>query len=358
MSNLKKVAEKAKVSPITVSRVINSPEMVSKKTIEKVKRAMEELNYSINPAAQALAANRTNVIDVYVPSHIELEDLYVMQLISGISEVCNRNMYSFLITGNRKQTNACDGYIVTGVHEDELDEMIRHAEEQGRAITLFGHTDRADVNYVDIDNTYGAQMMVEYLIEQGHTEIGLLNIKEEKVSNHTAEREKGYKQALEAHGLSVQKDRIFYAENNVQSAYEAAMKILKHSNATAFFCTTDILALGLIQACGEMGISVPEQLSVGGFDGFGYQNVTWPHITTVKQPIFQIGQRLATLLIEQLKSKKNEEAHEIVKPVFLKGGTVKKKGRENNDRAGKNMGKQSGDSSSERFAGGHRNSFG
>lgn len=325
MSNLKAVAEKAGVSPITVSRVINSPEIVSEKTIAKVKKAMDELGYSMNPAAQALAANRTNVVDVYVPGDCEMEDLYVMQLISGISDICSKNMYSFLITREKKAENACDGYIITGVHEDELDEIITFAREREKAITLFGHTSRRDVDYVDVDNRLGAKLMVEYLIKKGHTEIGILNIKEEKMSNHTKERQKGYMLAMEEHGLPVREEYFKWAGNTVQSARKEAISFLKKSSATAFFCTTDILALGMSRACDELKIRIPEDLSIGGFDGFGYQNMTWPHITTVKQPIFSAGQKLAVSLLEQLKNKRTEPVQEFIEPVFLEGGSVRKK---------------------------------
>lgn len=323
MSSLKQVAERAKVSPITVSRVVNSPELVSPKTIEKVQRAMKELNYSINPAAQALAAKRTNVIDVYVPKHIGLEDFYVMQLISGISDVCSRNMYSFLIIRDINSDNACDGYIVTGVYDEELDEIASYAKSKKRGLTLFGRTERNDIDYIAVDNFSGAKNMVSYLIDQGHQKIGVLNISEKKISEHSRERFEGYCSALAEHGLEVAEDYIFRAENNVAAAYNESKKFLKNTDATAFFCTSDVLAIGMMNACSDLGISIPDDLSIDGFDGFGYQNMTLPHITTIKQPIFKIGQMLAESLLGQLKNKNHQAVKEVVEPLFLQGGTVR-----------------------------------
>ena len=112
MSTLKDVARKAQVSPITVSRVINTPEKVKAETCERV---LSSLQYIPNVAAKNLVAKRSGIIDVFVPESIDLSNPFVMHFIAGISNVLSRRMYSFLILRDRSREHFCDGYIVTGL---------------------------------------------------------------------------------------------------------------------------------------------------------------------------------------------------------------------------------------------------
>ena len=115
MSTLKDVAQRAGVSSITVSRVINTPELVKEKTKDKVMLAMAELKYVPNAAAKSLAVNRTGLIDVFIPSDIDLNNPFVMHFIAGISNALSKRMYPFLILRDKKKEHLCDGYIVTGL---------------------------------------------------------------------------------------------------------------------------------------------------------------------------------------------------------------------------------------------------
>lgn len=324
MAGIRDVAKRANVSAITVSRVINSPEIVSQETIDKVTKVMKELNYSINPVARALATNKTNVISVYIPKHIDINNLYVMELISGISEVCSTNLYSMLIVRKKNAKALCDGYILTGIHEDEMAEMIEFATEKDRKFVLFGNTEKADVDYIDADNFRGAEQMVMHLIENGHKKIGMIKLKQTKVSRYGNARYEGYLSALKTNGLNVDPTNVFEAENTVDASFEMAKEMLNKTDVTAFFCATDVLAMGLMRACQHLNISIPEQISIGSFDGFGHQNMMIPHITTMKQPIFEIGKKLATTLLNKLKDEKMASVKAYQKCEFIPGGTVKK----------------------------------
>lgn len=321
-SSMNDVAKKAKVSPITVSRVINSPEIVSIKTINKVTQAMKELNYVINPAAKALATNKTNVISVYVPVHIDFHNLYVMELITGISEVCSKNIYSFLITRDIKEDIMCDGYIITGVHEEEHSDFLQIVKSYEREAVFFGKTKQKGVDSIQVDNYAGAKEMVQYLIENGHRKIGMFNILEDRISDYAEDRYSGYIAALNENGVS-RDDCVFYAENTIDASYEKAIAFLKTTDVTAFFCATDILAMGLLRACSDLKISIPEDLSIGGFDGFGYQNMTVPHITTMQQPIYKVGKLLAETLIDRIKGKIQKKQLLCEKALFLDGDSIK-----------------------------------
>ena len=123
MATLKEVAELTGVAPITVSRVVNNPETVKEKTRLKVEAAMKQLKYTPNIAAKSLATNRCGVIDVFIPETIELSNPFVMYFIAGISKVLSEHYYSFLILRNRKREHLCDGYIVTGLLKNEIQDF-------------------------------------------------------------------------------------------------------------------------------------------------------------------------------------------------------------------------------------------
>ncbi|NSW10291.1 LacI family transcriptional regulator [Enterococcus faecalis] len=324
MPGVRDVAKLAEVSPITVSRVLNNPEKVSKKTKEKVLKAIEELNYSMNPVAKGLSTNKTQVFCVYIPQHIDIRNFYAMELISGISEVCSQNFYSFLMIRDFNTDVSCDGYILTGVTDQELDEIMEKATQKNRKVVLFGTTQKK-INAIDVDNYEGAFLMTQYLINHGHKKIGMISLDEEREAFFVKERERGYKAAMEEYKL-IKDSNILYTRNNSHDSFDFANDFIDHTHNTAFFCASDSVALGLIRACQLKNINVPKDLSVGGFDGFGYQNMITPHITTIKQPIFDIGSKLTTLILEEIKGRdgKTDVKTIIVEPKLLEGGTIGK----------------------------------
>ncbi|MDP3447592.1 MAG: LacI family DNA-binding transcriptional regulator, partial [Eubacteriales bacterium] len=160
---LEDVAVLAGVSTITVSRVINSPELVKPATREKVERALAELNYVQNPVARALASNKIGIIAVYIPASIDLTNPFVMHFVAGISEVLSNHVYSFLIRRELDNEHLCDGYIATGLLKDEVSRIYQYTHERKRPLALFGHNDNPDIDCIDVDNVAGARKVTEVL---------------------------------------------------------------------------------------------------------------------------------------------------------------------------------------------------
>lgn len=319
MATLKDVAEAAKVSMITVSRVINTPDKVKPATRQKIEKTMAALQYIPNVAAKNLVTKRAGVIDVYIPESIDLSNPFVMHLIAGISDTLSRHMYSFLILRNRGKEHFCDGYVVTGLRKHEIIDFYRYAKEHHRPVALFGHTDIPEVDCIDVNNVLGAKLATEYLVGKGHRKIVMINVDEDK--DYTVDRLEGYQSVLREHEIPFSGDSIVYAANNVKGGYAAAESLLKSQEFTGIFCATDTLALGAVKAVTEMGLKVPEDISIVGFDGLGHQLLTNPHITTVQQPIYEIGRMLAQALLDRINGEQDRITR-LVEPMLLEEYSV------------------------------------
>lgn len=320
MATLKDVATAARVSLMTVSRVINEPERVKPATRKTVEAAIRKTGYAPNLTAKALVQNRLGVIDVYIPEHIDLSNSFAMHFIAGVSDTLSKHMYSFLILRGRETRHRCDGYIVMGLLKNEVASMAEFVQERNCPMVLFGHTDLDGIHTVDVDNVAGIQSAAEYLTQNGHRNIAMLNVAEDK--DYTQDRLQGYRQALEKAGIPYRESLVYSADNNENSGFECALRILKEKKVTAILCATDVLALGTVRAAKSLGLDVPKELSVTGFDGLGYQLLTEPRIMTVKQPVYEAGQELARLLISRLDDPNMKTVQKYLLPELLPGGSV------------------------------------
>lgn len=316
MATLKEVAALAGVSPITVSRVVNNPDTVKEKTRLKVEAAMKELKYSPNIAAKSLATNRCGVIDVFIPESIELSNPFVMYFIAGISSVLSEHYYSFLILRNRKREHLCDGYIVTGLLKNEISDFAAYAAERNRPVVLFGHSEIPEIDCLDVDNIAGARCGVEHLINEGHEKIAMINVREDK--DYTVDRLDGYRRALEANGLEYDESLVVYTSNSVDGGELAADAVAGMEGVTAVFCATDTIAIGVASRLRSLGYDIPGDISLLGFDGFGHQLLANPQITTIKQPIYELGSMLASTLLDRLNGR-TERVVRMMSPTLMPG---------------------------------------
>lgn len=317
---LEDVAKLAGVSTITVSRVINSPELVKPATREKVEHALAELNYVQNPVARALASNRIGIIAVYIPASIDLTNPFVMHFVAGISEVLSRHVYSFLIRRELNTEHLCDGYIATGLLKDEVGVLYQYTKERSRPLVLFGHTDHPDIDCIDVDNVAGARKITQLLLENGHRAIAMINVDEDK--DYTADRALGFTRALETAGIDPAGCPQISAQNNVDGGYLAMKRILmEHPGCTGVFCATDTLAIGAANAVVKAGKKIPADVSLVGFDGLGHDLLVRPNVTTVHQPVYEIGMRLAETLIARLNGEK-KRVKALVEPDLIERESV------------------------------------
>ncbi len=314
------VAKEANVAPMTVSRVVNTPDKVKPATREKVLRAMDKLHYTPNTAAKNLVSKRTGLVDIYIPSAIDLSNPFTMHFIAGISKTLSESMYSFLILRDLKTQHPCDGYIATGLLRDETLPFANYVKTNQKPLVLFGHTSLEDVDCIDVDNVQGSYIAVKRLIQAGHTQIAMVNVKEDK--DYPLDRLEGYKKALQEAGIAFRNELVTYSENNPSGGEEAALHLFANERVlTAVFCATDTLGIGLVRQLERMGKAVPSDVSVVGFDGLGHHLLSTPRITTVQQPIYEIGRLLAKALLERIEGRM-ERIEKLVPPILLEEESV------------------------------------
>ena len=312
MVRMKDVAEMAGVSLITVSRVLNAPELVKDETKARVEEAIKELKFVPNYTAKALAENKTRVIYLYIPKESSLDELVNMNLISGIMAHLSEKQYSLQITRNFELPQKCDGMIIIGRNglEKDMDSKIRVP------YVVFGRSN-LNVDHVDVNNYKGSYDMTKYLISKGHKDILFLKINNENIRFN--ERFRGYKDALLDSDIKFKESLVIdIDENQEQLAYLAIRYSEKIAKATALFYSTDLSAIGAYRALKEKNIVIPKDISVVGFDGLANEVVP---LTTVKQPIYNVGERLAEILINRINNRSKEIERVLLEPQIIESKT-------------------------------------
>jgi DNA-binding LacI/PurR family transcriptional regulator len=296
MATMKDVAKAAGVSMITVSRVVNTPALVSEETRGKVERAMGELDFLPNHAAKALAERSTRAIHLYVPRSAVLSEPFMMNLIAAVSEELSEAYYLFLIRRDMEFNQRCDGMIVMGLSREEENAF----EDKLRVpYVLFGKTDM-DVDCVDVDNRLGAEMMMDHIVSLGHRKIAFLML--DVNQRYAWERLEGYRQGLNKHGIPYDGRLVRTAAYSEQDAYQKACELIEGEKPTAIFCCNDLLAIGAFRAAERHGLMIPRDISVAGFDGLIFDLIPKVPLTTVRQPVYETGRAIARRLLDRLKN--------------------------------------------------------
>ncbi|MBO7326383.1 MAG: LacI family DNA-binding transcriptional regulator [Clostridia bacterium] len=288
------IARETGFSVMTVSRAFNSPDKVSRKTLDKILDKAEEMGFHPNQVARSLALKRTNIIYVYIPKELSATEPFVTQTVAAIGERLGENGYSFLLSREFPHKVTCDGVIVMGVNKETENHLS--SIQIKKPIILFGNHNDVPA-WVDVDNYAGQKLAVKHLIERGCKNIVYLTAP--LYMNYAKERLQGYKDIMaefDREAIAVE-----CGDNNVSAGYEGAKRMFEMGlPIDGIVCATDPIAIGCTYMLKEMGLEIPENIAVVGFDGFGYENMTTPHLTTVKQPLYEVGICLADNLIAML----------------------------------------------------------
>lgn len=301
--SIEDVANEAGVSIATVSRVINnSSHAVSEKTRKKVEKAIKKLDYKPNISAQTLRQSYTNVIAFIAR---DLSDAYYGEMARGITEAAiSRGVLSFVCNTGRKTDDEMryhelfnqyrirglilgGGGFDTEAYKNNLrDEVEKYKSRNLRIVALAPQG--IEMDSVMIDNSEASKKMTEYLVDHGHKNIlyvgGPANVCTVK------ERLKGFKLVLQEHNIPINKKLIIHTDNTWKGSYETVSEVLKSGHEfTAVFCDNDNVALSVMRAIQDFGLSVPEDISVVGMGGLPNSQYSSPQLTTIKIPLYEIG---------------------------------------------------------------------
>lgn len=310
---IEQIADLAGVSRSTVSRVLNDHPSVSEKARRRVWKVVNEHGYAPSAAARSLASSRTNVIGLLIPRSAAsiFSDPYFPHVIQGITETCTEREYFLMLsmlTGDMEKRfyhrilrgNHFDGVIMLASTVD--DPVLPLLIKNGMSFVMIGrHPYFEDINWVDAQNRTGGYIAVSHLIELGHTRIATITGPLDVTA--AIDRRDGYKQALLEAGRTVDRDLIVEGDFTQEGGRTAMQQLIAREDPpTAVFCASDTMATGAIRAIHEAGLNVPDDIAVVGFDDVPAASFSNPPLTTIRQPIYELGATAASELIAQLES--------------------------------------------------------
>jgi LacI family transcriptional regulator, repressor for deo operon, udp, cdd, tsx, nupC, and nupG len=308
MATMADVAREAGVSVATVSRLLNDQEIVSPDTALRVYAAIEKLSYEPNLLARNLRKNESRVILILAPN---VTNPYYAHILTGIGDAFTKLGYSTLIFTTSDDL-AREREALDMLRKHRADGAILMASNVGCSwlldyssefpiVQCSEYDPDVDIPHVSIDNYQATVETMEYLLGLGHKQIAIISSENEYIS--TSLRLKGYKDTLEKHGITPNNDYIIYASRDYSfsSGKAKARELLKvNPRPTAIFCISDTLALGAITAAKEIGIQVPDDITVIGFDDVEHTTMFHPYITTVAQPCYDLGKNAAQMLYAKM----------------------------------------------------------
>lgn len=311
------VARLSGVSKRTISRVINNSPKVGEKTRERIQKIINELNYSPNPQARGLAARRSYLLGMVYDNP---DALYINDVQRGVLSVCREFGYELVVHPCDMKADNLINEAVNFANRSKLDGVII-LPPISENNDLAGALGKANVNYVRLasiamdsadhvvisNERAAAAAMAEYLVKLGHTRIGY--IAGPKGMKSTRERLEGFCDALEKYGCKPGRGMLARGAYTFESGIECTRTLLADPTPpTAIFASNDEMAVGAINAAQDMGLKVPEDLSVAGFDDSILASRIIPSLTTIRRPVREMARLATTKLIASIDGR-HEDAH-------------------------------------------------
>lgn len=323
-TTIKDVAKEAGVGVGTVSRVLNNSSAVSAATRQRVQRVIESLNFQPNELARRLSLGKTYTVAVLAPFFTRPA---FVERIRGLESVFAQTEYDFILY-NVDSAATRDRYFDTLTRPERTDGLLimslipgdEHAERflNAGVPTVLVDADHPSFTRVLIDDLDGGYQATHHLIELGHRRIGMISdFLEETPFNYRSvfNRYEGYKRALKDAGISYCPEYFLQCDVNKDDARDTAVKLLSLPNRpTAIFAYSDTHAFGTLQAAQQLGISVPDQLSIIGYDDIELSE--YLHLTTMRQRLFDAGAQGARFLLDMI-SDEPDEIKKMVLPAKL-----------------------------------------
>lgn len=319
------VAREANVSVATVSRVVNNIPLVNEETRERVLAAIKKTGYKPNAIARSLKIQKTNTLGIMIPN---ITDPFYTEMVRGAEDVCGIYNYNIILSNTdfdpekeKKSLDVlvekqCDGVIYVG--KDLTEEMRQELIDASCEVVLgCVPDDSAKLSGVLIDNEAAAYDLAIKAIEARHTHNAIFNDNSEN-GYITLKRMEGFKRAYAEKGLDFDSALVLYGNSSVLSGAHMMHNALeKDVPFTNVFCYNDQMALGAIREAEQSGKKVPDDISVCGFNNFWVAEWVSPKITTISQPMYDIG-AVATRMLIKMCEKEETETKTLYVPYDLK----------------------------------------
>lgn len=317
------VAREASVSTMTVSRVINHKGEISQVTQERVQHAINKLDYRPNKLARSLTTRRTMTLGLLVP---DITNPFFPEIVRGAEDTAEEQGYTLMLcnTGEDQAREAktlrlledkqVDGVVLcsTRLPDDQLLPLIKRypaAVLVNRSLRL------TDFGVVQVDDAYGAMRAVHHLLSAGRRMIACLV---GPLSSHSArKRIKGYTLALEATGRVADPALMRSCAPNEQGGYQGTKFLLEdHPEIDALVCYNDLMAIGALQVCSELGVHVPDDLSIVGCDDIRLASLVTPTLTSLRVSKYDIGANAVRMLLNKIEGRTIEKEM-VLKPELI-----------------------------------------
>jgi LacI family transcriptional regulator len=303
MVSIKDIAKLAGMSPSTVSRVINQKKYVKPEIRRIILDLIEQTGYVPNRAARSMVLQRTFTVGIIAPDTFNMFQRQLFSLIEHRLETFGYGTHFFFVKFEEGSEERCldrlksekvDGVIM--IHEISAPPFYAYLQDSGipAVLTTFDRPG-AGLCSIHVDEYKSAQDAVNYLIKLGHQKIDIISASGFSFGGQRAE---GYRRALAAAGIEPNEERIVFASSFTSEAGRSAMRMLldRGHEITGVFAITDELAIGAMRALWEAGLRIPQDVSVMGFDDIDISSYLAPGLSTVRQPLAQMGEHAANLV--------------------------------------------------------------
>jgi LacI family transcriptional regulator len=310
---MQQVAHEAGVSVSTVSKVINGRYGISDITSAHVNDVITRLGYETSLVARSLRNQRTNVIGVLVADF----EPFSTEVLKGAADAIRDTDFELVaysaggrigehVGWERRYLSRLMGTLVDGAVL--VTPTVTDVETHGAVVAIDPHTGSTTMPTVTAHNLQGARAGVQHLLDLGHTRIGMVTGRADLVSAQL--RERGFRAALEAAGVPVDESLVVPGEFEADVARASARQLLdRPDRPTAVFAASDLMALAVGEVAAELGLAVPGDLSLVGFDNIPESAMSDPPLTTVQQPIREMGRHAVAILIELIEGRQPEDLH-------------------------------------------------
>ncbi len=306
---IKQIAELANVSSATVSKVMNGKDQnISQATRQRVLKIIEEEGYIPNGIAKSLKVKSTKTIGIILP---DVMNLFFSEIARGAEDMAEAKGYSIIICNTDNNEKKEQKYLHI-LQEKMVDGIIVTATESssnnifGRFKTPMVLVDR-DIDFgnklglIVVDNVEPAYEATKHLIDKGCKRIAFIS--SVKINKPSVNRYIGYEKALLEAGQTIDEDLVFLDRFSIESGYLGAKKILKDHKVDGIFCGNDLIAMGALKEIKERGLRVPEDIKIVGFDDISISRYVDPPLTTVKQPIYEMGNEAVNMLVDIIEAR-------------------------------------------------------